>query len=450
MPLGSPRSTTASIPPASPVRPESSTTPPIVIVPRPDAPAGTVVPASVELVDNLFDNSSDNLNSSNDLLFLHVDTSTELPDFPQPKLLKVEPEDQDADASLDSSGKPKHFSTKAPSAKNQPYSSAKRPRHTKTGRRKPVIFSSDEDDDDNVFQPAAKKSKPTPKTKPKSSNKPKPAAAKSTPPDATASTSTASTSTRSRKNANPRKAAPVTDFRAHLQGKTPSNTATKSSGRKPPGYVALQEIRRYQKEYHTLTAAAPFYRLCRDIGERVSTDSVRWQGDALACLHEAGEAHLVDLFEDTNLCALHANRVTITPADIQLARKLRGDAAKFGGRPTFMGGNDDPPSLPNSGLAAMGYRIEGGREYRVTGVKYQYIRKVKVAMTPQEAREHNTAVSAGLATEYDSDPEHTVQRAREEKHADKHWEKNKIIRRDARLRAEMEARGIDPDEFGRT
>lgn len=35
----------------------------------------------------------------------------------------------------------------------------------------------------------------------------------------------------------------------------------------------------------------------------------------------------VGLFEDTNLCAIHAKRVTIMPKDIQLARRIRGERA---------------------------------------------------------------------------------------------------------------------------
>ena len=40
---------------------------------------------------------------------------------------------------------------------------------------------------------------------------------------------------------------------------------------------------------------------------------------------EASEAYLVGLFEDTNLCAIHAKRVTIMPKDIQLAHRIRGE-----------------------------------------------------------------------------------------------------------------------------
>jgi histone H3 len=42
-------------------------------------------------------------------------------------------------------------------------------------------------------------------------------------------------------------------------------------------------------------------------------------------VQEAGEAYLTTLFEDTNLCAIHAKRVTIMPKDIQLALRIRGE-----------------------------------------------------------------------------------------------------------------------------
>ncbi len=47
---------------------------------------------------------------------------------------------------------------------------------------------------------------------------------------------------------------------------------------------------------------------------------------ALLALQESAEAHLVGLFEDSNLCAIHAKRVTIMPRDMQLARRIRGQA----------------------------------------------------------------------------------------------------------------------------
>lgn len=50
----------------------------------------------------------------------------------------------------------------------------------------------------------------------------------------------------------------------------------------------------------------------------------RWKADALLALQEATEAYLVRLFEDSNLCAIHAKRVTIMAKDIHLARRIRG------------------------------------------------------------------------------------------------------------------------------
>ena len=45
-------------------------------------------------------------------------------------------------------------------------------------------------------------------------------------------------------------------------------------------------------------------------------------------LQEAREAYLVGLFEDINLCAIHAKCVTIMPKDIQLSRRIRGERAQ--------------------------------------------------------------------------------------------------------------------------
>jgi histone H3 len=44
----------------------------------------------------------------------------------------------------------------------------------------------------------------------------------------------------------------------------------------------------------------------------------------MLALQEASEAHLVGLFEDANLCAIHGKRVTIMPKDMHLARRIRG------------------------------------------------------------------------------------------------------------------------------
>ena len=91
-----------------------------------------------------------------------------------------------------------------------------------------------------------------------------------------------------------------------------------------PGTVALREIRRYQKSTDLLIRKLPFQRFVREIAQDYKTD-MRFQASALAALQEAAEAYLVGLFEDTNLAALHAKRVTIMPQDMQLARRVRGE-----------------------------------------------------------------------------------------------------------------------------
>jgi len=92
------------------------------------------------------------------------------------------------------------------------------------------------------------------------------------------------------------------------------------------GTVALREIRRYQKSTELLIRKLPFQRLVREIAQDFKTD-LRFQSSAVLALQEAAEAYLVGLFEDTNLCAIHAKRVTIMPKDIQLARRIRGERA---------------------------------------------------------------------------------------------------------------------------
>jgi histone H3 len=101
-----------------------------------------------------------------------------------------------------------------------------------------------------------------------------------------------------------------------------------------PGTVALREIRKYQRSTELLLRKLPFQRLVREIAMNLGPYSgnggfdpvnVRFQGAAVAALQEAAEAYLVGMFEDTNLCAIHAKRVTIQPKDMQLALRIRGE-----------------------------------------------------------------------------------------------------------------------------
>jgi histone H3 len=91
-----------------------------------------------------------------------------------------------------------------------------------------------------------------------------------------------------------------------------------------PGTVALRDIRKYQRSTDLLIRKAPFQRLVREIAQDIKSDFC-FQLTALLAIQEASEAYLIGLFEDTNLCAIHAKRVTILPRDMYLARRIRGD-----------------------------------------------------------------------------------------------------------------------------
>jgi len=100
----------------------------------------------------------------------------------------------------------------------------------------------------------------------------------------------------------------------------------KNPHRYRPGTVALREIRKYQKSTELLIRKLPFQRLVHEIAQDFKTD-LRFQSHAVLALQEAAETYLVGFVEDTNLCAIHAKRVTIMPKDIQLAHRIRGERA---------------------------------------------------------------------------------------------------------------------------
>lgn len=91
-----------------------------------------------------------------------------------------------------------------------------------------------------------------------------------------------------------------------------------------PGTVALREIRRYQKRTELLVPRLPFQRLVREIAIQLRCKELRFQNAALSALQEAAEYFMVRLFEDTQLCAIHAKRVTIMPKDMNLTLRIRG------------------------------------------------------------------------------------------------------------------------------
>ncbi|ANQ09869.1 Histone h3 [Plasmodium coatneyi] len=93
-----------------------------------------------------------------------------------------------------------------------------------------------------------------------------------------------------------------------------------------PGVLALKEIRAYQASTQLLIPKIPFVRVVKEITRlfELPNEQLRYTPEALLALQTASEAYLVSLFEDAYLCSLHANRVTLMPKDIHLARRIRG------------------------------------------------------------------------------------------------------------------------------
>ncbi|CAL4092681.1 unnamed protein product [Meganyctiphanes norvegica] len=117
--------------------------------------------------------------------------------------------------------------------------------------------------------------------------------------------------------------------RKHMGGKPARKVMSgydrvKRARRYRPGTVALREIRRYQRSTELLIRALPFQRIVREITQEYVEGGLRFQSAALSALQEASESYLVGIFEDTNLCCIHARRVTIMPKDIKLAMRIRG------------------------------------------------------------------------------------------------------------------------------
>jgi len=118
--------------------------------------------------------------------------------------------------------------------------------------------------------------------------------------------------------------------KAKKSGKQKASTAKSSPPcvggiKKPhryhPGTVALREIRKYQKSTTLLIRRLPFQRYVREVAQDYKTD-LRFQASAILALQEATEAYMVKLFEQSNLCAIHAKRVTIQPKDMQLSLQI--------------------------------------------------------------------------------------------------------------------------------
>ena len=121
----------------------------------------------------------------------------------------------------------------------------------------------------------------------------------------------------------PRAGLPLPGGRKALK-RGPATGGVRKPHRYRPGTVALREIRKFQKSTELLLRKGPYQRLVREVCQEYKQE-VRFTADALLALQTATEAYLVGIMEHTNLCAIHAKRVTIMPKDIVLARKIRSE-----------------------------------------------------------------------------------------------------------------------------
>ena len=89
---------------------------------------------------------------------------------------------------------------------------------------------------------------------------------------------------------------------------------------------ALQEIRKFQMIVENVIPGAAFQRVVREISQSLKRD-VRWSAAALGAIQEAAEQMATSLFEDANMCAIHAKRVTLMDRDLRLPTRIRSDPA---------------------------------------------------------------------------------------------------------------------------
>ncbi len=106
--------------------------------------------------------------------------------------------------------------------------------------------------------------------------------------------------------------------------KSSGSSGVKKARRFRSGTVALRQIKKAQKGTELLLRRAPFARLIKEIASGAK-EGLRFQSSAVLALQESTEAYTIGLLSDSNLCAIHAKRVTVMTKDLALARRLRGE-----------------------------------------------------------------------------------------------------------------------------
>jgi len=93
--------------------------------------------------------------------------------------------------------------------------------------------------------------------------------------------------------------------------------------KKPRKEKSIQEIKKYQMSSDLIIPKKSFRRVVKNIAKEYG-ETIKFSRLGIEALQEATEEFIVGLIEDGNLCAIHANRITIMKKDIALAEKIKG------------------------------------------------------------------------------------------------------------------------------
>ena len=121
-----------------------------------------------------------------------------------------------------------------------------------------------------------------------------------------------------------------------VSGKNPKNP--KGKVRKPrrrrPGTVSIREIRKYQTSTNLLIPKLGFERLIKELLEVECRQlhlghCKKIQRSATLALQCAAEHYLTELFQQSQMAAIHGKRQTVQPEDLQIVRYFRDDELRF-------------------------------------------------------------------------------------------------------------------------
>ena len=88
---------------------------------------------------------------------------------------------------------------------------------------------------------------------------------------------------------------------------------------------ALRDIRRYQTEVKPIFPWMPFVRIIHGLLYH-SRGPYKITREAIEALRFVGEGYLLEVLEEANLACMHRDRCTLSPKDVRLFRRLRGNS----------------------------------------------------------------------------------------------------------------------------